>query len=59
MQINDKPGDAASWTDLTYTGKVRIVVPALVTDKMYAFRVASISADGIGDYSDVAMHKAL
>ena len=59
VQINDTPGDDTKWTDLTYTGKIRIVVPSLITDKMYAFRVATISSDGIGDYSDVAMHKAL
>ena len=59
VQINDTPGDDTKWVDLTYTGKIRMVVPSLITDKMYAFRVASISSDGIGDYSDVAMHKAL
>ena len=59
MQINDTPGDETKWQDLTYTGKVRMTVSSLITDKMYAFRMASISSDGIGDYSYVAMHKAL
>ncbi len=59
VQINDTPGSEDTWKDYTYTGKVRIVVTGLITDRMYAFRVASISSDGMGNYSDVSLHKAL
>jgi hypothetical protein len=59
VQINDTPGDDTKWKDYTYTGKIRIVVPGLVSDKVYAFHVATISAAGLGDYSDIASHKAL
>ncbi|HKR05278.1 MAG TPA: fibronectin type III domain-containing protein [Bacteroidia bacterium] len=59
MQINDTPGDETKWKDHTYTGRNRLVVTGLVSDKMYEFRIASISAEGLGSYSDPSAHKAL
>lgn len=59
VQINDTPGDETKWKDYTYVGKIRLVVPGLTSDKMYAFRVATISAAGLGNFSDPASHKAL
>ena len=59
VQINDTPGDDGKWKDYTYTGKVRLVIGSLTSDHVYAFRIATISSDGIGNYSDIAAHKAL
>jgi hypothetical protein len=59
IQINDTPGDETKWIDITYIGKIRLVVSGLITDHLYSFRIATISADGIGPYSDVTSHKAL
>ncbi|MFI5220518.1 MAG: fibronectin type III domain-containing protein [Bacteroidia bacterium] len=58
VQINETP-DIPRWVDYTYTGKARLVVSGLVSGNVYEFRIACISASGIGDYSDPASHKAL
>lgn len=57
VQMNDTT--ASGWTDYTYTGKNRLVVSGLVSDRVYEFRIACISAEGIGNYSDITSHKAL
>jgi|SRR6185436_16321346 len=59
VQMNDTPADDTNWKDLTYTGKIRLGVNSLISDKVYGFRIASISAEGLGNYSDAASHKAL
>jgi hypothetical protein len=59
VQINDTPGDESKWQDYTFTGKNRLVAGGLISDKIYAFRVATQSPKGLGNYSDPTQHKAL
>ncbi len=59
VQMNETPGNEDGWKDYTFTSKIRIIVTGLVSDRMYSFRVATLSADGIGSYSDPISHKAL
>lgn len=61
IQINDTPNDESKWRDLEngLTGKTKFIADGLVTDKMYGFRVATISAEGISEWSDATYHKAL
>jgi hypothetical protein len=42
VQMNDTPEDDTKWKDLTYTGKIRLGVNSLISDKVYEFRIASI-----------------
>ncbi len=58
VQMNRTPENPL-WLDYTYTGKSRLVISGLVSGNDYEFRIACISASGIGDYSDPASHKAL
>ena len=59
VQINDTPGDNTKWKDFAYTAKNRLVATGLISDKVYEFRIASVSADGLGEWSDITSHKAL
>ncbi len=59
VQLKEGDGLPDSWRDYTYTGKTRLVIGGLVSGREYEFRIACISASGIGDYSDPTSHKAL
>lgn len=59
VQMNATPGDESKWVDFTYTGRNRFIANGLESGKLYAFRVASLSAEGLGSYSDPTIHKAL
>lgn len=58
VQINDTPGDETKWVDYLYTGKNRFVAQGLITDKWYSFRIATLSAQGLGGWSDSTSQKA-
>ncbi|MBK5286755.1 MAG: fibronectin type III domain-containing protein, partial [Bacteroidia bacterium] len=59
VQTNDTPGNDANWVDYTFTGKARLVVSGLISSKEYAFRIATLSAEGLGNYCPVVIQKAL
>jgi hypothetical protein len=60
LQINTSPNDPAQWRDLDNgltTGK-RFVAGGLTSGSMYGFRIATVSTDGIGGWSDAAYQRA-
>lgn len=60
LQINRTPNDDTRWEDVVdgLTGKRRFVVSGLVSGANYGFRVATVSSEGIGGWSDPTYHKA-
>lgn len=59
VQTNASPGNNNTWQDYVFTGKTRLIVTGLVSSSEYAFRIASLSAEGLGDYCPPVIHKAL
>jgi hypothetical protein len=59
VQYTPTPADPATWQDYVFTGKTRLIVSGLASSREYAFRIASLSAEGLGDYSPPVIHKAL
>ena len=59
LEINDTPGDETKWADLAATTKNRFEVKGLISGHIYSFRVATVSVEGMGSWSDPILHKAL
>ncbi len=59
VQVNPTPGDETKWEDLVSTTKNRYVAAGLTSGQMYAFRVATMSVEGLGAWSPPIAHKAL
>jgi hypothetical protein len=59
LGINDTPGDETKWTELASTTKNRYEVKGLISGHIYAFRVATVSVEGMGAWSSPIQHKAL
>jgi len=60
VQRNDTPNDDTQWRDLPngLTGKIHFSTNSMVSGGMYGFRVATVSSDGIGGWSDPTYHRA-
>ncbi|MBK5285947.1 MAG: fibronectin type III domain-containing protein [Bacteroidia bacterium] len=60
LQKNDTPNDDTQWKDLTngLTSAKRFVAGGMVSGNMYGFRIATVSSDGIGGWSDATYHRA-
>ncbi len=59
IQINPTPGDANGWVDYTYTTKLRVLLTGLTSGREYAIRIATVSADGTGTWSDPVLQRVL
>lgn len=59
VQINPTPENSNTWVDYINTTKVRVLITGLVTGQNYAIRIATVSADGTGAWSDAVIQKAL
>ena len=60
LQRNDTPNDDAQWKDLAngLTGKTTFTTNSMESGRMYGFRVATVSSEGIGGWSDASYHRA-
>lgn len=59
VQINSTPGNSAGWTDFSQITKTRLLLGGLVSGQEYALRIATVTADGMGEWSDPVLQKAL
>ena len=60
IQYNATPADDKGWIDLAggITSKIKFSVTGLISGQIYAFRIATISADGLGGFSAAINHMA-
>lgn len=59
VQINPTPANDATWVDYIQTTKTRVIITGLISGNAYGIRIATVTADGMGEYSDVVIQKAL
>jgi hypothetical protein len=60
VQRNDTPNDNTQWHDLPngLTTNRRLVSTGMTSGNLYGFRIATVSTDGIGGWSDAAYQRA-
>lgn len=58
FQCNGDPKVEADWSLISTTGKTRLVVDGLESDRVYYFRVIALGAAGASPVSDMASAKA-
>jgi len=59
VQINPTPGNNAAWADYVQTTKTRVLISGQVSGQEYGIRIATVTADGMGEWSDAVIQKAL
>ncbi|MEO5572258.1 MAG: fibronectin type III domain-containing protein [Bacteroidia bacterium] len=59
VQINAAPLNPATWADYAQTTKVQTLIKGLVSGAEYGIRIATVTVDGQGDWSDTVLQKAL
>jgi hypothetical protein len=59
VEINDDPANSTNFKDLSLITRNRLLVSGLVSGKEYGFRIATITTDGMGSWSDIIVQKAL
>lgn len=59
VQVNPTPGNIDGWTDYVQTTKTRVLIDGLVSGQEYAIRIATVTTEGMGAWSDPVIQKAL
>jgi hypothetical protein len=59
VQMNPTPGNNSGWTDYAQTTKNRVLLQNLVSGQEYAIRAATVTSEGMGEWSDPVIQRAL